>query len=309
MKPYSPISGGRHLAVEVIALVGPAGTGKSHRAIVVAQQCGADLIVDDGLLIRGDRILAGISAKRQPTRLAAIKTALFTDPEHAAEVRAALEAQSPERILILGTSPGMVRRIAERLGLPAPQKIITIDEVSSPKEMRKARYLRLHHGKHVIPASTMEVRRTFPNTLIDSLKVFLRKHPAPAAKTWVEQSVVRPTYSEYGNLTIAEAALHALVAHAARVPGVASPGRIGTEAHGGTVVVHLEPVLYYGNNLHHVSRVLQRQIKRQLEELTGMSVAAVNVLVRRVIPPPQPAEAGRHRSPSAEGREAAKSQG
>ncbi|MBC7106251.1 MAG: Asp23/Gls24 family envelope stress response protein, partial [Firmicutes bacterium] len=141
---------------------------------------------------------------------------------------------------------------------------------------------------------------SFPNTLIGSLKVFLRKQPGPAAKTWVEQSVVRPTYSEYGNLTIAEAALHALVAHAARVPGVASPGRIVTEAHGGTVVVHLEPVLYYGNNLRHVARVLQRQVKRQLEELTGMSVAAVNVLVRRLVPPAPPGEAGRRRAPAGE---------
>jgi len=43
--------------VKSYALVGSSGTGKSFRAKLVAQKYGIDLIIDDGLLIRGDQIL------------------------------------------------------------------------------------------------------------------------------------------------------------------------------------------------------------------------------------------------------------
>ena len=42
--------------IEVYAFVGPAGTGKSQRAINVAREYNIDLIIDDGLVIsRGGR--------------------------------------------------------------------------------------------------------------------------------------------------------------------------------------------------------------------------------------------------------------
>ena len=50
--------------MEVVAFVGPSGTGKSHRAIGVAHNNNCDAIIDDGLLIKGTKILAGTSAKR-----------------------------------------------------------------------------------------------------------------------------------------------------------------------------------------------------------------------------------------------------
>ena len=49
--------------VEVVAFIGPTGTGKSHRASKVAHDCGADVIIDDGLLIKYNKIIAGTSAK------------------------------------------------------------------------------------------------------------------------------------------------------------------------------------------------------------------------------------------------------
>ena len=39
--------------MEVIAFVGPSGSGKSHRAIGIAHQYNCDAIIDDGLLIQG----------------------------------------------------------------------------------------------------------------------------------------------------------------------------------------------------------------------------------------------------------------
>ena len=51
--------------MDVIALVGPSGTGKSHRALLVANQYKADIIIDDGLLIKDGKIIAGSSAKKE----------------------------------------------------------------------------------------------------------------------------------------------------------------------------------------------------------------------------------------------------
>ena len=62
--------GGRK-TMEVYALIGSSGTGKSHHAQAVAFREGINIILDDGLLIQGSRIIAGRSAKREPTKLQA----------------------------------------------------------------------------------------------------------------------------------------------------------------------------------------------------------------------------------------------
>lgn len=59
--------------MEVVAFVGPSGTGKSHRAIGVAHNNNCDAIIDDGLLIKGTKILAGTSAKNETNRIQAVK--------------------------------------------------------------------------------------------------------------------------------------------------------------------------------------------------------------------------------------------
>ena len=57
--------------MDVIALVGPSGTGKSHRALLVANQYKADIIIDDGLLIKDGKIIAGSAAKKEKSRIMA----------------------------------------------------------------------------------------------------------------------------------------------------------------------------------------------------------------------------------------------
>ena len=43
----------------VCALVGASGTGKSHRSLWVAKEHNIDFVIDDGLLIKGNSVLAG----------------------------------------------------------------------------------------------------------------------------------------------------------------------------------------------------------------------------------------------------------
>ena len=61
----------------VYALVGESGTGKSFRSKLLAEKYGIHAIIDDGLLIEDDKILAGRSAKREKTYMGAVRAALF----------------------------------------------------------------------------------------------------------------------------------------------------------------------------------------------------------------------------------------
>ncbi len=117
--------------ITVFALVGASGTGKSFRAKLLAQKYDINAIIDDGLLIQDDKILAGHSAKREKTFLAAVRAAVFDDKEHRDQIARALKKQSIKRLLILGTSEKMVQKIAMRLQLPPPSKIIKIEDIAT----------------------------------------------------------------------------------------------------------------------------------------------------------------------------------
>ena len=57
----------------VYAFVGPSGTGKSYRAQLVANENNIHYIIDDGLLIHDNDIVAGNSAKKAPTKIETVK--------------------------------------------------------------------------------------------------------------------------------------------------------------------------------------------------------------------------------------------
>lgn len=268
--------------MEVYALVGPSGSGKSHRAAIVAHRFGAQIIIDDGLLIQGNRIIAGTSAKRQPTRIGAIKAALFMDNKQAQEIKAALSQVTSEKILILGTSVGMVERIARRLKLPLPTKIIKIEDIASEKEIRKAKFHRTRFSRHVIPAPIMEVKKSFPGILVDPLHIFLRKKETPGKKDWLEQSIIRPTYTFNGKVTIADSAIRDIVRHTAHLlRGVTHTGRIIVNVpQEGTLKIDISPTIAFGCLLPEVARELQRQITTVVESMTGLQVQEVNIKIK-----------------------------
>ena len=120
--------------MEVFAFIGPPGTGKSDRALVVAYENRCACIIDDGILIYHNRWVAGSSAKKEESKIAAVRRAIFQDAEQAADVKRAIHQIRPERILILGTSDRMVNRITRALDLPAPKRYIHIEEVARPKK-------------------------------------------------------------------------------------------------------------------------------------------------------------------------------
>ena len=89
--------------IKVYAFVGPSGTGKSYRAQMVASEKKINFIIDDGLLIKDNEIVAGLSAKKAPTKIETVKHALFLSKEEQQQIQKALKKYKPSKILILGT--------------------------------------------------------------------------------------------------------------------------------------------------------------------------------------------------------------
>lgn len=158
--------------IKVYAFVGPSGTGKSYRAQMVANENNISYIIDDGLLINENNVVAGNSAKKAPTKIETVKKAIFIDEKDRKEMREALKKYKPESILILGTSDDMVEKIADNLGLEKPEKTIYINQVATETEMETAKRIRTTEGKHVIPVPTFEIKRDFSGYILDPLQIF-----------------------------------------------------------------------------------------------------------------------------------------
>jgi len=271
--------------MDVIALVGPSGTGKSHRALIVAHKYDADVIIDDGILIKGGKILAGHSAKHEKSRIMAVRRAIFILPGHAAEVKEALDKVAPRRVLIIGTSENMAYKIAKILGLPPVARIIRIEDIATQAEMDKAAFYRLKEGKHIIPVPTIELKPHFSGYLIDPIQSFFKKSPRRRRRLG-EKSIVRPVFSYYGKLIIDDSAVKAIVE---RLVGdrdfVSKVGRVrvrhlidGGEDRG--IEVSCEVVLRYGKHIPTLIQQTQAKIKEAIEYMTGMVVHEVNIMVK-----------------------------
>ncbi len=268
--------------MDVVAFIGPAGSGKSHRASVIAYQYDCDMVIDDGLAIAGGKILAGSSAKREETKMAAVKRAIFVHSEHREEVRTAIWKAKPNRILILGTSTEMIERITDALDLPRPDIVVHIEDVATPAQIRLARRKRRQEGKHVIPAPTLAVKPSMSGYLVDPLRFLLKRHDDddPLA---VEKSVVRPTFSSLGKFFIADTVVSSIAIHAAEsIPGVARVDKAVVESSREGVTVELEIILRYGFNVWEVLKSAQQTAKERIEHMTALHVQAVNLLGKRL---------------------------
>ncbi len=268
--------------MNVHALVGPSGTGKSHRASMVAEQINADSIIDDGLLIVDGRIVAGISAKREATRVAAVKRAIMADEEHALAVREALRRLAPHDLLILGTSKEMIRHILLALEL-VDQTVdwIRIEQVTSPQERELAQLVRRQQGKHVIPAPTMEVKKSFTGYWVDPLRFMFRGRHRQMV---VEKSIVRPTYSSLGKFFIADTVVAAIASHIVRgVAGIARVARTVVQSTPGGLFIEMEVWLTTPRHIFSVLEEAQQMVHDIIEEMTAVNVPSIKIHARRVV--------------------------
>lgn len=272
--------------MEVIAFFGPPGTGKSDRALVVAYENKASCIIDDGILIYHSRIVAGKSAKREESRLKAVRRAIFWDAEQREEVRQALEKINPKRVLILGTSDRMVETICKALGLPKPSKYIRIQDVARPDEMLKAKEARNKKGKHVIPVPTMELKPYFKGYLIDPLRFFRnRKKEMPKRFSENEErSVVRPVFSYYGKLSFSDRVIESLVYYAVRDMKKIRITHVRSEKSTGQMnglILFIDVSVKPGTpqEIKKIIHTMRDRIQREIEHTTGMSLDTIKVNV------------------------------
>lgn len=272
--------------VKVYAFIGESGTGKSFRAKLLAQKYNIELIIDDGLLIREDKILAGQSAKREQTFLAAVKVALFDDKVHRDAVARVLQNQAFKKVLIIGTSDRMVSKIAARLQLPQPQKIIRIEDIASQEEIEKAIRSRRVEGKHVIPVPSIEIQRNYPQIFYDRVRVLLKRNQNPLASNNTrvfEKSVVRPEFSKTGRVTISEAALSQMVIHCVsefddqiRIKKMT----IKTDAQGYRLVIIID--VPFGTQLTGKIHKMQAYIVENIERYTGILIEDVHIIIDKI---------------------------
>jgi len=271
--------------VKTYALVGKSGTGKSFRAKLVAQKYGIELIIDDGLLIRDQKIIAGKSAKKAKSYLGAIKTAVFDDKEHKISVIKALEKEKFKRILILGTSEKMIRKISSRLHLPSPTKILNIEQLASKEEIAIAIKSRKLEGKHIIPVPAIEIHRTYPRFVYDSIRVFVKKNILFQRKNEVfEKAIVRPDFAEKGKIKISESAITQMVTHCIdEFDDTISVKKIQVKndprGYRLKISIHIPLGVQMSGSIHN----LQEYIMENIERYAGVTIDRVNITIDKLI--------------------------
>ncbi|MEG2764539.1 MAG: Asp23/Gls24 family envelope stress response protein [Acidaminococcaceae bacterium] len=268
--------------MEVVAFVGPSGTGKSHRAIAVAHDHGSEAIIDDGLLIKGTKILAGSSAKSEQNKIQAVKRAIFADEEHVAEVKQALVTANIQKLLLIGTSVNMAIKICQRLSLPEPCEYVKIQDVATKHEMNKARESRLKEGKHIVPVPTIELKPHLSGILVDlPHHLFNRQRQI---KPNDNKSIVRPAFSYYGKLFISDYVVIDIInIIATKLAGVDKITNIKVRRPSDNnkgMKIYIDTVLFYGSKIYDVVGLLQHKIKDKVELMTAIQVKEVNVAIK-----------------------------
>lgn len=268
--------------IEVYAFVGPSGTGKSYRAQMVAGAYNIKFIIDDGLLVKENAIVAGQSAKKAPTKIETVKKALFNDEKQKSEMQEAIIKLSPKSILILGTSDKMVKTIAENLGLPPIQKTIYITDVATEEEIENARRIRTTEGKHVIPVPTFELKKDFSGYLLDPLQIFksqgLNGNPYIA-----EKSIIRPTFNYIGNFTISDNVFKQIIEVQAKdIKSISKIIKIRVNKSEEGPNVYIEVEIVYGFNIITELKKFKERCIRDIERQTRMNVTEFKIVAKKI---------------------------
>jgi len=276
--------------IKVYAFVGPSGTGKSYRAQMVANENNIRYIIDDGLLVSGNNVVGGNSAKKAPTKIETVKKAIFIDKTDREEMKAVLKKLKPESILILGTSDDMVEKIASNLGLHKPEKTIYINQVATDTEMETARRIRTTEGKHVIPVPTFELKKDFSGYILDPLQIF--KSKGKDNKPYMsEKSMIRPTFSYLGNYTISDSVLKDIIEHLSKkAEAIYKIARIRIEKTSQGVYIYIEIIIKYGYNVITSLQIFKKHCVKEIENLTAMNVEKIQILAKGIFKEETPKE-------------------
>lgn len=268
--------------MKVYALVGKSGTGKSYQAINLCRDRDIESIIDDGLFICRGKAMAGKSAKREATKIGAIKTALFTDEKHYLQTLAKIKEIQPESVLIIGTSDGMVEKIAKRLELAPIDEKIYIEDITTENERKIAEKQRKGQGKHVIPVSSVQIKHQFSGYFLSPLRIF--KGIGAGKGSFTEKSVVRPTYSYMGDFMIAERVIGDIVKCTAMgIKGVRDVTKVFYDNSVDELVINVGLVMRRGYSVIEAARELQKKSANMIVEMTAFNISEMNIEVRGIV--------------------------
>lgn len=269
--------------MRVVVLVGPSGTGKSYQAMSLANKERIEYIIDDGLLISGNKVLGGSSAKKEKTKLAAVRRALFLDNEHRNKVISILDREKPESILVIGTSNKMVEMIVDVLKLGEISKKVNIADISTNEEIKIASKVRKKEGKHVIPVPTFEIKKQFSGYFLNPLRIFKRLSKDEIQEV-DEHSVVRPTFSYLGKYTISDRVIRELIHYtSSKIIGIYKIENIHITNFNVGIIIEMDTHIVYGNPIRPIIELVQERVKEEIEEMTSLNVIAVNIFVKGLV--------------------------
>ena len=257
---------------------------------MIASERGISFIIDDGLLIKENEVIAGESAKKAATKVATVKHALFYEESEREPIIKAFKKYKPESILILGTSDGMVQKIAANLGLPEISETIYITDVATEEEMKTARRIRVTEGKHVIPVPTFEIKKDFSGYLLDPLQIF--KSKGKGQQPYIsEKSIIRPTFSYLGKFTISDLVFRQILEYlAVQTPAIYKILKARVDNFGEGVKIYMEVSIVYGFNVVEGLNKFKEKSRKEIEKLTAMNVVELDVVAKNIYVPQEEEE-------------------
>lgn len=269
--------------MQVYAFVGKTGTGKSYNAQKVAKKYGIRFIIDDAILIKDNKVIAGKSAKTETSKIASVKAAIFLDESRKKQMSDVIKKEKIDKILILGTSDKMVKTIADNLGLDEICHTIYIEEVATPEQIEEARRSRTEEGKHIVPVPTFEIKKQFSGYFLDSLKIFNIFNKADEDVDVSEKTIIRPTYSYLGNFVISDTVINEIISYSvAKVPGVSKVMKVNTQEYIDGMKLDIDIEIKFGFNIPKLSSEIKNTVIYAIDKSTGINLFGININVKSI---------------------------
>lgn len=273
--------------MQVYAFVGKTGTGKSYNALKVAKSHDIKYIIDDAILIKETKVVAGKSAKTEASKIASVKAAIFFYDDRRKEMISAIKREKIDKILILGTSDDMVQKIAENLKLGKIEKTIYIEEIASPEKIEEARKSRNEEGKHVVPVPTFEIKKQFSGYFMDPLRmfdIFRRESSNMYEAESSEKTIIRPTYSYLGKFRISDNVIKEIVTYVVgKVEGVDKVLKVFTEKYIDGMRIEMDLQILFGKNIPTISKNVQNITIHSIDTMTGINLFGIDINITSIV--------------------------
>ncbi len=272
--------------MQVYAFVGKTGTGKSYNAQSVAKSNGIDYIIDDAILIKNTKVIAGKSAKTEGSKIASVKAACFLDETRRQEIIDTLKKEKPTKLLILGTSNDMVEKIANNLNVGKIYKYINIEDIASPEQIEEAKRSRIQEGKHVVPVPTFEIKNQFSGYFLDALKTFgIKIKNDQTEHDFSEKTIIRPTYSYLGNFIISDSVINSIVGHSVlKIEGVTKIFRVSTQKFINGMKLDIDIEIKYGKSIPKISSQIRNTAIYSVDFATGINLFGITINIKSIAP-------------------------